>query len=111
MNEKSKAELLREANIWAGVREDYSSASDECHIVMHALSKLLDEDALKKCPATSAIKTFIEENDRLKLIANNPSASIKERIQALCELYRWNQGDVHNQARFINQIEDLTKEL
>ena len=106
MNEKSKAELLREANIWAGVREDYSSASDECHIVMHALSKLLDEDALKKCPST-----FVEENDRLKLIANNPSVSIKERIQALCELYRWNQGDVHNQARFINQIEDLTKGL
>lgn len=41
MTTKTRSELLREANRWAGLPEDYSSGSDDCHIAMHALSKTL----------------------------------------------------------------------
>jgi hypothetical protein len=53
--------------------------------------------------------TFLAETKRLNAIANDPTVPVMERIRTLCHLYRWHQNDVHNQAKFVRQIEELAK--
>jgi hypothetical protein len=54
--------------------------------------------------------TFLAETKRLNSIANDPTVPVMDRIRTLCQLYQWFQNDVHNQAKFVRQIEELTKQ-
>ncbi len=51
-------------------------------------------------------KDFLSETERLNKIANNPDAPLPDRVISLCHLYRWYQGDVHEQAKIVRRIED-----
>lgn len=53
-------------------------------------------------------KAFTEGIERNEMIANNHENSLKERINALSNLYFLHQGNAFKQARIIRQIQDLT---
>lgn len=52
---------------------------------------------------------FLNNLERLNKIANDMTLSERERIFALCEIYRLYQFDIHNQARTISRIEDIVR--
>jgi len=56
---------------------------------------------------TKTRNTLLAHRERLNKIIEDTTNSVKDRIDALTELYPLHQGDVYTQARIVNKIRDI----
>jgi hypothetical protein len=56
-------------------------------------------------------QNFATEAERLNKLTNDVRVPMQDRVISLCRLYRLYQGDVHMQAKTVNRIEEIIKEL